>query len=333
VGRADAIDIHTHFIPQEYFAAGEHPEWGAHVEERDGGPWIVHEQGFAYPFDESFLCGEAKLEDMRRRAIEVSIASLSPTLFYYWIGASDSVAFARMANDSLAKTVAESGGKLQGLATLPMQDPEASATELRRAVEELDMVGAQIGSTIEGEFIDRDRYTPVWEAASDLEVPMMLHPYYVGPREGFEDYYLTNIFVNPMDTALAASRIIFSGLLDRFPSLTLVLVHGGGFLPYQLGRLDHGWSVRGEARAGIDRRPSGYIDRFYFDTITHGDSALRWLIDTFGDRNVLLGSDLPFDMADGDPVGRLERVTADDAERTRIASSNARDLFHLPEKI
>jgi aminocarboxymuconate-semialdehyde decarboxylase len=331
VKQADAIDIHTHFIPQEYFDAAEHPAWGARVEDRDGASWIVHEQGFAYPFAEAFLCREAKLEDMRSRKIDMSVASLSPTLFYYWIGAADSAAFARMANDSLAKTAADSGGRIEGLATLPMQDPDAAATELQRAVEELGMVGAQIGSTIEGDYIDRDRYTPVWEAAAHLGAPIMLHPYYVGPRPGFEDFYLTNTFVNPMDTALAATRIIFSGLLDRLPSLTFVLVHGGGFLPYQLGRFDHGWTVRGEARSNIDRRPSEYIDRFYFDTITHGDSALRWLIDTFGDRTVLLGSDLPFDMADEDPVGRLARVAVDTEERNRIASSNARDLFQLAE--
>jgi aminocarboxymuconate-semialdehyde decarboxylase len=329
VDQTTTIDAHTHFIPSEYFDAADHPEWGAYVESRDGTPWIVHEQGFAYPFDRTFLCGDAKFQDMRNRGIDLSVASLAPSLFYYWIGAADSIAFARMANDSLAKAIAESGGKLEGVASLPMHDPHASAEELRRAVEELSLVGAQIGTTIEGEYLDHDRYSPVWEAADDLKVPIILHPYYVGPRRGFEDYYLTNIFVNPMDTALAASRIIFSGILDRYASLTFVLVHAGGFLPYQMGRLDHGWSVRSEPKQRISRKPSEYIDRFYLDTITHNDSALRWLIDFVGNRRVVMGTDLPFDMADEDPVGRLDRVTGDDVEREHIAGSNARDLFGL----
>ena len=328
-----AIDVHSHFIPHEYFHAADHAEWGAHVEDRDRTPWIVHEQGFAYPFDPTFLCDEAKFEDMRRRGIDLSVVSLAPTLFYYWIDSDASIQFARLANDSLAKAVAESGGKLKGLASLPMQDPREASKELRRAVEELGMVGAQIGTTIEGDYLDDEKFDPVWQAADDLRVPLTLHPYYVGPRVGFEDYYLTNIFVNPMDTALAASRIIFSGLLDRYTSLTFLLVHAGGFLPYQLGRLDHGWKVRDESKLRIDRRPSEYIDRFYFDTITHNDSALRWLIDRVGDDKIVIGTDLPFDMADDDPLGRLARVSTDDNEVERITEANPRKLFGLPKDL
>jgi aminocarboxymuconate-semialdehyde decarboxylase len=333
VGSPVVIDVHTHFIPEEYFHSGDHPKWGAHVEERDGTPWIVHEQGFAYPFEPTFLCAEAKFEDMRRRSIDLSVVSLAPTLFYYWIEAEESIEFARMANDSLAKAVAESGGKLKGLASLPMQDPTEASKELRRAVGELGMVGAQIGTTIEGDYLDDESYDPVWQAAHELRVPLTLHPYYVGPRVGFEDYYLTNIFVNPMDTALAASRIIFSGLLDRYTSLTFLLVHAGGFLPYQLGRLDHGWKVRDETKVRIKRPPSEYMDRFYFDTITHNDSALRWLIDLVGGDKIVLGTDLPFDMADDDPLGRLARVSTDDNELNRIAGANPRKLFGLLEDL
>lgn len=329
---ADVIDVHTHFIPSEYLHAADHPEWGARVEPRDGVPWIVHDEGFAYPFDPTFLCEDAKFEDMRTRGIDLSVVSLAPSLFYYWIDAAPAAAFARMANDSLAKAVVESGGKLFGLATLPMQDPEGAAVELRRAVEELGMVGAQIGTTMEDDYVDRDRFLPVWEAANELQVPLVLHPYYVGTKRGYEDYYLTNIFVNPMDTALAASRLIFSGLFDRFPDLTLMLVHAGGFLPYQIGRLDHGWNVRDEPKQKIHRAPSEYLERFYMDTITHNDSALRWLIDLVGPDRVVLGTDLPFDMADEDPVGRLDRVTEGPA-RERVAAGNAADLFHLREKM
>ena len=326
--RRGAIDVHTHFIPSEYEEAERHPEWGARVEQRDGASWIVHEEGFAYPFHPTFLCDDAKLEDMRRKGFDHSVVSLSPTLFYYWISAPDGTAFARMANDSLAKAVADSGGRLSGIASLPMQDPNAAAEELARAVNELGMLGAQIGTTIEGDYIDRDRFLPIWEAANDLRVPIVLHPYYVGPKRGYEDYYLTNVFVNPMDTALSASRIIFSGLLDRFPNVTIMLVHAGGFLPYQLGRLDHGWDVRQESRERIDRRPSEYVDRFYFDTITHNDSALRWLIDFVGSDRVVLGTDLPFDMADPQPIERLSRVAVGDTS-DRIAALNAEDLFGL----
>lgn len=333
-GERTTIDIHTHFIPPSLEEeAPRHPAWGAHIEERDDQKWVVHEQGFAYPMFDTFLAGRAKLEDMDGRDIDISLLSLSPTLFYYWIGDSDARFFVRMANEELADITASSDGRLLGLAALPMQEPSAATKELRYAVEDLGLLGAQIGSSIEDRQLDADEFSPVWEAADDLGVPMILHPYYVGPRPGLEDYYLTNIFFNPMDTALAASRLIFSGLFDRFPGLRIVLVHAGGFLPYQLGRLDHGWRVRTEPKERISKPPSEYLHHFYFDTITHNDEALAWLAEFVGDDRVLLGTDLPFDMGDMDPVSRIERALTSEESKDRVAGANAMKLFGLAQRL
>lgn len=322
------VDVHTHFIPPSLAdEAPRHPEWGVSAESQDGVTWIRHEQGFAYPLDPAFAGGERKLEDMSERGIDLAVLSLSPTLFLYWIGAREAADFARFANDALATAVRDSGGRLAGLATLAMQAPEAAAEELRRCVEELDMRGAHIGTSVEDAQLDDPRFTPVVEAAEALGVPLMLHPYYVGDKPGMEDYYLTNLYGNPADTALAAARLILSGTLERHPRLDVVLVHAGGFLPYQIGRLDHGWSVRREPKARLERPPGEYLDRFHFDTITHHDGALRWLVEQVGDERVLLGTDLPYDMGDADPVGRLERVAPSRETRDRVAGLNATRLF------
>jgi aminocarboxymuconate-semialdehyde decarboxylase len=328
------VDVHTHFVPPEFVArAGATPAWGARVEQRDGARWVVHEQGFAYPLDDTFLGGAAKEADMDARGIDVSIMSLSPTLFYYWIGAADGRAFARMSNEALAEMIGASGGRLAGLASLPLQDPAGAADELRHAIEDLGLLGAQIGSSLERTPLDGDAFTPLWEAADALRTVVVLHPYYVGPLPGLEDYYLTNIFGNPLDTALAAARLIMSGLFERFPNLRIVLVHGGGFLPYQIGRMDHGWRVRPEPRQTVPRLPSDYLDHFWFDTITHNDRALGWLVDFVGDERVLLGTDLPYDMGDHDPVARVERSIPGEEARDRVAGRNALKLFGLAETI
>jgi aminocarboxymuconate-semialdehyde decarboxylase len=322
------VDVHTHFIPPALVdEAPRHPEWGIAVEARNGTSWLRHEQGFAYPLDPSFVGGRHKLADMSRRGIDLAVLSLSPTLFLYWIAAAEAEAFARFANDALAEAVRDSGGRLAGLATLPMQSPAAAAEELRRCVEQLGMRGAHIGTSVEGDQLDDQRFATVLETAEALGVPLMLHPYYVGSKPGLEDYYLTNLFGNPLDTGLAASRLILSGSLERHPGLDVVLVHAGGFLPYQIGRLDHGWSVREETRVRLERRPSEYLDRFHFDTITHHDGALSWLLELVGDERVLLGTDLPYDMGDGDPVARLDRVARSQEARDRVAGLNAARLF------
>jgi aminocarboxymuconate-semialdehyde decarboxylase len=146
----------------------------------------------------------------------------------------------------------------------------------------------------------------------------------------FEQFYLTNLLGNPLDTALCASRLIFSGAFERFGDLKVMLVHAGGFLPYQIGRLDHGWAVRPEPKVQLQRKPSEYLERFFYDTVSHHDSALAWLVDLVGDERVVLGTDLPYDMADQDPVGRLDRLALAPESRERVAGANAARLFGLP---
>lgn len=328
------VDMHTHFIPPTFTDdVTANPDWETRVQKRDGQPWLVHAQGFTYPLQEEFLGDGAKLADMDERGIDLSVLSLAPTLFYYWIAPEAGISFARMANESLAQAVDASSGRTVGVATVPMQNPVAAARELRYAVEELGLLGAQIGSSIEGRHLDDAAFLPFWETANELAVPIILHPYYVGSRPGLEDFYLTNILGNPLDTALAASRLIFGGALERFQTLSLVLVHGGGFLPYQLGRLDHGWKVRDEPKVKLDRRPSEYIDRFWFDSITHNDHALRWLIEFAGETKVMLGTDLPFDMADEDPVARVKRAAETEGARQLVSGDNAMKLFGLAQPI
>lgn len=323
------VDTHTHFVPRfvlEEWATTR--SWGLRVEERDGALYFVHEQGFAHPADETLFGGSEKLADMDQRGIDVSVLGLAPSLFFYWIPAADNIAFARAANDRMAETVAGSDGRFAGLAHLPMQDPEAAAQELVRAVG-LGLKGAQIGTTIEGAFLDEPRFRPVLEAADRLGVPLMLHPYFVGSKPGLERHYLVNSFGNPLDTALAAARLIHSGVFDALPDLRFALVHGGGFLPYQLGRFEHAYAVRDEPRADIAAPPSEYLSRFWFDTITHDDQALGWLVDRVGADRVVLGTDLPYDMGDFAPLARLERAVPDAATRSRICTANATAAFGL----
>lgn len=182
--------------------------------------------------------------------IQTSVLSLTPTLFFYWLDAAAAGDFCRQANDALARLVARSD-RLHGVAVVPLQDPEAAAAELRRAVTDLGLRGVEIGTTMEHIPVDDRRFDPFFAAAAELGVPVMLHPYYVGTRPHLADFYMTNLTGNPMETCIAATSLILSGFFDRHPTLKLVLVHAGGFMPYQIGRLDHGFNVRAETRAVI----------------------------------------------------------------------------------
>ena len=318
------IDVHTHFIPPEFVRdarAGRALD-RITVERRDGAEWLAHPQGYRYPLSPEFFDVEAKHREMDRLGIDRAVLSLTPTLFFYWLEAAATREFCQQANDSMAAFVAQSN-RLDGVAVVPLQDPEVATTELRRAVIELGLLGVEIGTTMEDVPLDDRRFDPFFAAAEALDVPVILHPYYVGVRRQLADFYMTNLTGNPLETCIAATRLILSGFFERHRALKVVLVHSGGFMPFQIGRLDHGFRVRPETKAAITSAPSTYLRRFWYDTITHASTPLAFLIELVGRDRVVLGTDLPFDMADvrfqqylseaGLPPGVLSAVTTDNA--------------------
>ncbi|WP_433295286.1 amidohydrolase family protein [Pseudonocardia sp. CA-142604] len=323
------VDTHAHVIPQTLVDAmydGGAPD-GITIAEQEGSPWVVHRQGYRYPLLAEFHDVQMRLKAMDACGIDSAVLSVAPPLFLYWIEPADAAAAARIVNDAIAGMVAAAPSRFTAMATLPLQDPRAAVDELRRCVIELGFRGAEVGPHAEGVQLDDESLRPVLAAAAELSVPLMVHPYYVGSTPGpLSDFYLTNLQGNPWQTAVCASRLILSGTLDALPGLDLVLVHGGGHLPYQIGRLDHGHRVRPEAR-GSAHPPSEYLRRFHYDTLTHGSAAVRFLVDQVGSDRVVLGTDMPFDMGAGGLDEQLGGLQLSAHELEAIAHGNAERLF------
>ena len=324
------IDIHTHFIPPEFVGdarAGRALD-RITIEHRDGAEWLAHPQGYRYPLSPEFFDVQAKHREMDRLGIDRAVLSLTPTLFFYWLEAAAAREFCQQANSSMAAFVAQSD-RLDGLAVVPLQDPDAATTELHRAVTEIGLRGVEIGTTMEDVPLDDRRFDGFFDAAEALDVPVMLHPYYVGVRKQLADFYMTNLTGNPLETCIAASRLILSGFFDRHPRLKVVLVHSGGFMPFQIGRLDHGFRVRPETKAAISSPPSGYLRRFWYDTITHASTPLKFLIELAGKDRVVLGTDLPFDMADVRFQHYFSQAGLAPDVLSAVTTDNAIELFRL----
>jgi aminocarboxymuconate-semialdehyde decarboxylase len=225
--------------------------------------------------------------------------------------------------------------RLRGMATLPMQDTDAAVTELERVVKEHGFRSVELGCRIKGELLADAKFRPVLKRAQELGVFIFTHPYIAGslpPDLGC--YYLGNTAAMPFDTALMAAHLMFSGALDQLPALKIVLAHGGGHLPYQIGRLAHGYQVRKEARANTSRSPLEQLRRFYFDALTHDTDALRFLIGKVGADRVTIGTDAPFDMAEDDPLAMIAAVPGlTDEQRARIYGLNALELLGEAQSI
>ena len=325
------VDVHHHFIPPalvEEARAGRGFD-GVAVTGTGGREWIEYRQGSRFPLPRHWYDLDARLAGMDGVGIDEAVLSISPTLYFYYADAAATAEFTRMANESMADAAARSGGRLHAIATLPMQDPAAAVAELEHAVGTLGMRGAEIGTTVGDVPLDDPRVYDVLATAERLGVPVVLHEGHVGPRPPLEDYSLVNFIGNPLETTLAVSRLIFSGVLDRLPRLQLVLVHAGGYLPYQIGRLDHGFRVR-PAGLHCAMPPSAYLGRFLFDTVTHLPAALGFLVALVGADRVAFGTDFPYDMSGGPLHHQLRGLGLGVTDREAIAGGNAARTFGLP---
>ena len=323
-------DFHSHVVPETIIAAmrADPALYGTQIEERDGGRWLVRGR-LRLELPAELWSADAKLESMDRKRIDVSVISPGPQVFFYDLPEAEGASAARLVNDGTAALVAARPDRLRGMATLPMQHPDAAVAELERAARELGFRGVEIATVApRGEIAD-PKYRPLLRRAQELKLTVFAHPNTVGAGAGrLADYYLANIVGNPLETTIMLSHLIYSGALDELPELKLLLAHGGGFAPYQIGRLVHGHKVRAEARANSGSSPKQLLKRLYFDTITHDPQALRYLIDLVGADHVVLGSDSPFDMGDEDPAGTINGVAPLGVEeRENICGRNAMRLL------
>ncbi len=301
------IDIHSHVIPARMIdGIAKTPQaFAARIEGEPGAQRVIHEQGYAYPLFAEVHDVEAKVESMDRKGIDVSVISPAPPMFYYWAGVDVALQAARLVNDGIADMVHTNPGRLRGMATIPLQHPDAAIAEMERVVREHGFKAVEIGTSVEGEQLAEPRFRPILRRAHDLGVFVFAHPYYVGAKRGLEGYYLTNLIGNPLDTTIMLANLMFSGALDELPDLKICLAHGGGFAPYQIGRLVHGHRVRAETHAKSRTSPKALLSRLYFDSLVFDPAALRYLVDLVGADHVCIGTDAPFDMADDAPLSTM----------------------------
>jgi aminocarboxymuconate-semialdehyde decarboxylase len=323
------VDFHNHFYPPEYMHALRSGASAVQVTvDQDGNP-CVH-----YPGDYNVAVPGHRDIDYRERVliehgVDMQVLTLT-TPGTHVEAPGTALRFAELVNDSFAAIAQGKPGRFTALATLPLNDPAASVKELQRACRDLKFRGAMLFSNVNGVGVDDRRFWPLYEAANDLGAVLYIHPTSPVGVEAMTDFWLMPLVGFLCDTTLAAAKIVFSGVAERFPNVQWALCHLGGAIPFLAERLDRGFEAFTECRANIPRAPSDYLKRFYYDTVNFNPQAIQLAIAFAGVDHILAGSDYPHQI--GSIPKMFETIGAlniSDAEKAAILGGNAARLLKL----
>jgi aminocarboxymuconate-semialdehyde decarboxylase len=327
------IDVHTHMLSKEFLnVLKEHggPKYSVkEVPTLAGARPAIHKNGamFMTVFEEMFNY-DLRIQNMDKAGVDIAIVSLTcPNV--YWGDEEISANTARLINDNMAYEQSRNKDRIRFFCSLPWQHANAAIKELERAIA-MGAVGVMVLANIDEKQLTEPCFAPVWDAIDKHALPVLAHPT-LPPGSEFmklDVFHLaaSNGFL--FDTTLAVSRMIMDGFFDRYQNLKIIASHGGGTIPYMIGRLDRVWETVPAGREKIHRPPSTYMPQIYADSVVYRQTALQLCVAEFGEDNVLFGSDYPHNI--GDMVGILSRVdTMSAGVRDKIRSKNAIRIFKI----
>jgi aminocarboxymuconate-semialdehyde decarboxylase len=320
-------DVHAHIIvPEITRPANPSQGWRPNVVWENGRQFIEWEDRRVSSTRSELVHIDRILAAFDESGIDKALLSPMAALMRSGSPVEEALDACRIQNDALAGLSNSNRDRITALGIVPLQDVSLAITELERLMN-LGLKGVEIGSNVGGVYMGDARFRPFWEACQAVNAVVFMHSVESAGRGAMRDYYMWNVIGNPVETTIAAGHLILSGTMDAYPDLKIILAHGGGVLPYLRGRLDRGHTVRKEIAESIPLKPSEYLKRFYFDTITHDPQVLRWLVEFAGADHVLLGSDYPFDMGVERPADVVHAAGFDGEVAEQILCGNAERLL------
>src|SRR5262245_151316 len=333
-GRSLRIDLHCHYA---------NPEVAAKVADRNPGQYdpnvkfanaLTRETNMKQMRDRAPKLSsiEVRLKDMDRMGIDIQAVSPAPQQTYYWTDPGEGQELARMVNNRLAEIVSKWPDRFVALGTVPLQNADLAVSELIHCVKTLGLRGVEINPSVNGMELTDQRLNleRFFAKVQELDVVIFMHPIGFTHGDRLMNHYFNNVIGNPLETTVAASHLIFDGVMERHPKLKVVLPHAGGYLAHYWARMDHAWKARPDCHTVIKKKPSSYLEKFFFDTITFDRTMLKHMVDRYGADHVVLGTDYPYDMGMEHPVdfiGGTSGISASD--KNRIMGDNAARLLGI----
>ncbi len=323
------IDFHNHYYPLRYLDAVKAGPSNIKVTFDSEDNPVLH-----YPGDYNIIVPAHRDIEVREAALDAAGTSRQVLTFTspgtHIESPERAVALARMVNDALARIVAERPQRFTALATLPQNHAVACLDEFDRATHDLGFKGFMLFSNVNGVALSDERYWPLYERASEAKSVLYIHPIHPVGVEAMTEYWLMPLVGFTFDTTLAAAKLVFSGVVERFPGIRWVLAHLGGAIPYLAERLDRGYDAFEECREHVTRPPSEYLRNFYYDSVNFDPNALRLAIDFAGADHILAGSDYPHRIGSLElMVSSIEQLDVSVEDRERILGGNTSRLLSI----
>jgi aminocarboxymuconate-semialdehyde decarboxylase len=323
------VDFHNHFYPPAYLDALRSGSSAVEVTiDQDGNPRIYYpgDYNIAVPGHRDIDYREQVLKE---HGVDTQVLTLTTPGTHVETPAT-AARFASLVNDAFADVARTKPGRFTALATLPLNDVAASVKELERACTQLGFRGAMLFSNVNGTGLNEDEFLPLYEAANHLGAVLYIHPTHPVGVEAMTDFWLMPLVGFLMDTTLAAAKIVFSGIPERFPKIRWALCHLGGAIPYLAERLDRGFEAFSECRANIPRKPSEYLREFYYDTVNFNPAAIQLAIGFAGADHILAGSDYPHQIGSiPKMIETIRGLDLPETDRAAIFGGNAVRLLGM----
>ncbi len=331
-----SIDMHTHILPKHWPDLAQKYGYGGFIRldhQTSGNARMMKDKQFFREIESDCWDPQVRLDKCDELGIDVQVLCTVPVMFSYWAKPEDTLDLSIFLNDHIAELVAKHPKRFIGLGTLPMQAPELAIQEMERMKNDLGLPGIQIGSHINDWEMNNENLFPIFEAAQDLDVAIMVHPWEMLGADRLKQYWMPWLVGMPAETCTAICNMIFGGVLEKFPKLRVLFAHGGGSFPGTLGRIVHGFNVRPDLCA-IDnnKSPREYLDRIYVDSILHDSDMLNYVIKLLGADRIALGSDYPFPLGELEPGTLIKSTIKDDKIRQQLLSGTCLDWLNLDEK-
>jgi len=323
------LDLHTHFYTEEFFhCVRDLPSEFSFATSSTGQIIITYRGARFFGVTPPMTDVSKRLEDMDRTGIDIEVVSLStPNVFF--ADAQHQPEVARMINDSYAELISQHPNRFKGFASIPMDAPDEALVELHRAINNLKLNGVVLLSNIGGKPLTSPEYRQFFAEADRMGLCIFLHPMLPANSDDFREYVLGPIIGFPFDTSLAVARMCYDGMFEDFQNIRWIIGHLGGGVPYLMERMDNGFRDFADCRQKIDKLPSEYLKRLYYDTVSFSEHALIMVKNMVGADHMVMGSDYPHLLGSIDrAVTSIENLDISDSDKQKIFEGNALKILN-----